>query len=327
MSGAVALLEADSFEVTGFGVDDVTLGFDMTGSKSVPYLNRATGLEFMRGKMLGERSSWGAWAHLLGRSRAFWKSDTKRLYVQAKLGEPDQLCAPEDASPSGSRLIERMAAAGIVSLADPWVTRMDVAVDARCQPDQGTLLLDGLESVRLPNGWRTRSVGVPRSTVYFTARASNNVYARAYCRNLRFRSGTPFGLIRLEAEHRFGPMECSWAEAAEPAFIAGLWVKRYGNLGARVTRIGREAQTVAVYEKVRRRELDYKQGERLMSFLDLERLGVAAAYYPSTVHAARRREARRLGYATNEASSKALEVELEELLAPYKRAVDLVAAA
>src|SRR5688572_28004421 len=144
----------------------------MKGSKSVPYLNAAAGVEGRRGKMLGERSSWGAWAHLLGTSTAFWKSDTSRLYVQAKLAEPGQLCAPEDVSRRALRLIERMAAIGIVSYSDPWVTRMDVAVDARCAPADGKLLLDGLEAARLPNGWRTRSVGVPRSTVYFSARAS-----------------------------------------------------------------------------------------------------------------------------------------------------------
>lgn len=195
----------DRFEVVAVGVDDVTLGFDMEGSKSVPLLNRAAGVETRRGRMLGERASWGAWSNLLGRSVSFWKSDTKRLYVQAKLGEERAVCEPKAIARQGRELIERMAAVGIVSHAEPWVTRMDVAVDAQCSPADGKLLLDALESVRLPNGWRTRSVGVPRSTVYFSARTSNSVYARAYCRNLNLRAGEPFGLIRLEAEHRFGP--------------------------------------------------------------------------------------------------------------------------
>ena len=63
--------DAGRFEVAGVGVDDVTLGFDLQGSKSVPHLNRAAGAETRRGKMLGERSSWGSWANLLGRSVAF----------------------------------------------------------------------------------------------------------------------------------------------------------------------------------------------------------------------------------------------------------------
>src|SRR5215207_10003084 len=131
--------DAGRFEVTAVGVDDVTFGFDMQGSKSVPYLNRAAGAESLRGKMLGERSSWGSWAHLLGRSRAFWKSDTSRLYVQAKLAEQGQLCAPGEVGESARGLIARMAAAGIVSYHEPWVTRMDVAVDARCCPSDGKL--------------------------------------------------------------------------------------------------------------------------------------------------------------------------------------------
>src|SRR5687768_3723478 len=119
----------------------------MQGSKSVPYLNAAAGVEGRRGKMLGERASWGAWGHLLGRSAAFWKPETNRLYVQAKLSEPGQLCAPEDVSACAGQLIQRMAAIGVVSYSDPWVTRMDVAVDARCSPADGKLLLDALEAV------------------------------------------------------------------------------------------------------------------------------------------------------------------------------------
>lgn len=325
--GSLALLEAEPadagrFEVAAVGVDDLTLGFDMQGSKSVSYLNRAAGAESLRGKMLGERSSWGSWAHLLGRSRAFWKSDTNRLYVQAKLVEQGQLCAPGELAASAQGLIERMAAAGIVSYHDPWVTRMDVAVDARCRPSDGKLLLDALESVRLPNGWRTRSVGVPRSTVYFSARTSDSVYARAYCRNLRLKTGEAFGLIRLESEHRFGPKDCPWEIASDSSFVTDLWTQRYGNLAARVRRIAREVQTVKIHERVKAGELDYKQGERLMAFLDLERLGLATDFYPSTVYVARRREARKLGYSANEAGATDLDVHLGDLLAPYKRAVE-----
>jgi hypothetical protein len=311
----------ERFQVTAVGVDDVTLGFDLDGSKSGPLLNRAAGIETRRGRMLGERASWGAWSNLLGRSVSFWKSDTKRLYVQAKLAEERAVCEPGAVGRQGRELIERMAALGIVSHADPWVTRMDVAVDARCSSADGKLLLDALESVRLPNGWRTRSVGVPRSTVYFSARTSSSVYARAYCRNLSLRSGEPFGLIRLEAEHRFGPKECLWKAAAEPSFIRTLWMNRYGTLAAKVTRVAREVQTVELFEKVKGGELGPQQGERLAMFLDLERLGLAQQYYGS-LYVARRREARKLGYSSNEAGATPIDVDLDRLLAPYKRAVD-----
>jgi hypothetical protein len=98
---ALAVEESESgrvgeYRVPAVGVDDVTLGFDMDGSKSLAALKLAPGVETRRGKMLGERASWGSWAHLLGRSTAFWKADTKRLYVQAKLREPGELCPPSD---------------------------------------------------------------------------------------------------------------------------------------------------------------------------------------------------------------------------------------
>jgi hypothetical protein len=169
---------APAFSPVAYGVDDLTPGFDMEGSPSVPALNAAPGSQTRRGKMLGEPASWGNWAHLLGRSVSFWKSDTKRLYVQAKLAEAGELCPPREIAGRTGELMERMAAVGIVSYERPWVTRVDVAVDAECESADGKLLLDALEAVRLPNGWRTTSTGSPRSTVYFRARTTEHVRAR-----------------------------------------------------------------------------------------------------------------------------------------------------
>lgn len=305
------------FEIVGYGIDDVTFGFDMTGSRSLTRLNETAGLTTRRGKMLGDQASWGQFVHLLGRSVAFWKADTLRLYVQAKLTSDGSLCSPESLGSAYQALLERMAWVGLVSYEPAWVTRIDVAVDGQCRPADGKLLLDALEAVRLPNGWRTRSVGVPRSTVYFSARASDDVKARAYCRNLKLKRDEPFGLIRLEAEERFAPRTCP-AEAIEnPAFVAKIWKSRYGNLAAKVTRLSREVQALEIAERVERGEIDYKQGERLAMFLELERLGVATAYYPKSVYAARRREARKLGYSTVDTGSEPIEVELSELLQPY----------
>ena len=81
-----------SFVVAQCGVDDLTIGFDMTGSGCIGRLEEMPALESRRGKILGDRSSWGSFAHLLGRSVSFWRRDTSRLYVQAKLVEEGELC-------------------------------------------------------------------------------------------------------------------------------------------------------------------------------------------------------------------------------------------
>jgi hypothetical protein len=310
-----------SFEIVGYGVDDVTFGFDMTGSRSLTRLNESPGVMTRRGKMLGDEASWGQFAHLLGRSVAFWKEDTLRLYVQAKLTTDGSLCAPGSVSDAHQALLERMAWVGLVSYEPAWVTRLDVAVDGRCRSADGKLLLDALEAVRLPNGWRTRSIGVPRSTVYFSARVSDGVKARAYCRNLKLKRGEPFGLIRLEAEERFKPRECPAESIEDPAFVAKIWESRYGNLGGRVTRLAREVQTLEIAQRVERGELDYKQAERLGMFLELERLGIAESFYPKSVYASRTREARKLGYAISDSGAAPLDVALSHLLQPYVDAV------
>jgi hypothetical protein len=310
------------FHPVAYGVDDLTLGFDMEGSPSLRRLKELPGSQTRRGKMLGEPTSWGKWAHLLGRSASFWKSDTNRLYVQAKLAEESELCPPRELVGRVQALMERMAIVGLVSYEQPWVTRVDVAVDATCASADGKLLLDALEAVRLPNGWRTTSTGVPRSTVYFRARASDHVYARAYCRNLRTKSGEPFGLIRLEAEQRFDPKQCPLVYVEQPAFAATIWKGRYGNLASTVTRLAREVQAEEIAERMQRGELTHGQGERLHLFLDLERLGLASQCYRKPVYAARRREAAKLGYSANESGRGPMDVSLAGLLGSYTRAVD-----
>jgi hypothetical protein len=215
-----------------------------------------------------------------------------------------------------------MAIVGLTTHEPTWITRLDVAVDAECEPSDGKLLLDALEAVRLRQGWRTTSSGSPRSTVYFRARGSEKVYARAYCRNLKMKTGEAYARIRLEAEERFEPKACSLEYVRQPAFAALVWKGRYGNLASKVTRLRREVQTLEIAERVMRSELTYAQGERLSMFLDLERLGLARGYYPKSVYAARRREMVKFGYGASDSGPTDLEVDLAELLAPYLRIVD-----
>jgi hypothetical protein len=315
------VLPTESFEVVAYGVDDLTLGFDMEGSAMVPVLNKAPGVEQRRGKMLGSPASWGKWCHLFGRSVAHWKADTKRLYVQAKLAAPNTLCRPEQVGVEIEGLLGRMAAIGVMTYEPPWVTRIDVAVDARCRPSDGKLLLDALEAVRPPNGWRTRGVGTPRSTIYFMARGSEKVLARSYCRNLKTKQGEPFGLIRLEAEQRFDPKEISVEQVRSAEFVASVWKARFGNLSGQVRRLEREVQALEIHELVKRGDLTYQQGERIAMFLDLERLGLAESYYPASVYSARRREAAKRGFAPNDGSVSPVDVNLSALLAAYLAAV------
>lgn len=70
----------------------------------------------------------------------------------------------------------------------------------------------------------------------------------------------------------------------------------------------------AVHERVKRGELTYWKGERLSMFLDLERHGLAESYYPPSAYRDPRRQAIKLGHATNDGAVEPLEVDLEELL-------------
>ena len=218
--------------------------------------------------------------------------------------------------------MERMAILGVTSWEPPWVTRVDVAIDASCAPADGKLLLDALEAARLPNGWRTTSAGTPRSTVYFRAARSEKIVARAYCRNLKLRRDEPFALIRLEASQRYAPKQLLLNEAGSADYLGALWMSRFGKLSSRIVRLPAETQAMQLGLRVSQGELRPSQAERLHLFLTLERLGLGLECYPRSIYAARKREAAKLGYGANDVSV-GLEVELGDLLRPYRDAVGL----
>lgn len=316
-----------AFTVVRFGVDDMTLGFDLSGlRKAATLLEDMPGAERVGGKMLGYRTKWGSWAHPLGRSVAIWKPETARLYVQAKLALEGELCSPKELKAATGRLVAQLGAMGLASWQEPWVTRLDVAVDASCDPADGKLLLDALEAARPPNGWRVSTAGTPRSTVYFRAARSESIVARAYCRNLRLRQGQPFGLIRLESQQRWGPRDTALATVVSPPYAGHLWRSRFDGLSARVIRVASDVQAMELAMRMKRGELDHGQFERVNAFLSLERQGIASECYRPSVYALRRREAAKLGYGASD-GKPAFEAELGDLLGPYVEAVDLGLAA
>ncbi len=301
-----------------WGIDDISLGFDLTGSPCVARLNEREYRQTAYGRMLGSRGSFGEWAPLLGRSAAFWKPDNCRLYVQAKLADEGELCAPDQVERALTGLRERMAIVGIDTFEAPWVTRLDVAVDVACEPTYGKAVLDALALARLPGGKRVTEHGTPRSTVYFRQRKKDTVLARAYCRNLKTKQGEPFGLIRLEASDRFIAGNLKAEIAMDPSFQSVVWNGRYGGLAMSVQRLPRETQTLAFVGLVECGQMTYREAVRMNTFLDCERLGVAERMYPKQERQRLRAEVRRHGLAVNDAGKPAHGAMLDDLLQPFR---------
>jgi len=268
-------------------------------------------------KRLGSEASWGKFENLLGRSFALFKSDTNRLYVQWKPADEGELLRPAEFQQRFQDLERRLAVVGIETFERVWVTRLDVSVDLLCAPEDGKALLDGLEAARLPRGLRITVDGHPRATVYFRPRVSDDVLARAYCRNLKTKTGPPFGKIRLEAVQRFKPKEW-WADFCfrGNAAAAMIWEGRYGRdqVDGRVTRLSREVQVLTLTQRVRLGEMTASQFERMSGFLDAERLGVAREIYSDRLYSERRREARNLGLSINDAGQEPVDLDVGDLL-------------
>jgi hypothetical protein len=263
----------------------------------------------------------GKFENLLGRSYATFKTDTNRLYVQWKPADEGELLRPAEFEGRFRDLERRLAIVGIESFERVWITRLDVSVDLLCAPEDGKALLDGLQAARLPRGQRITVDGQPRSTVYFRPRVSDDVLARAYCRNLKTRTGMPFGKIRLEAVQRFDPRQW-WADYCFTGNVAAamIWERRYGKeqVDGRVTRLSREEQVLTLTERVRLGQMTAAQFERMSGFLDAERLGVAREIYSDRLYSERRREARELGLSVNDVGEDPVDLDLGELLKPAR---------
>jgi hypothetical protein len=324
LSGTAAPAAAGErrYMVAGYGYDDLSLGFDLNGSGLTLHREREMpGREFGISKRLGSEGSFGKFENLLGRSYATFKSDTNRLYVQWKPVEPGELLRPMDFEEKFRGLERRLAVMGIESFERVWATRLDVSVDLICAPEDGKALLAGLEAARLPRGQRVTVDGQPRSTVYFRPRASDDVLARSYCRNLKTRTGPPFGKIRLEAVQRFKPKEW-WVDFCFQGVAGGavIWEGRFGKdqVDGRVTRLSREEQVLTLTQRVRLGEMTAAQFERMSGFLDAERLGVARDIYNDRMYSERRREARELGLSVKDVGQEPVDLDLGELLRPAR---------
>jgi hypothetical protein len=312
----------NAYTVAGYGYDDVSLGFDLEGSAvSLRKVAETDGRVFGVTKRLGREGAFGKFENLLDRCFMLFKSDTKRLYVQWKPAGAGELLKPAHFEKEFRYLEERLAVVGIETYERVWITRLDVSVDLVCAPEDGKALLDGLQASRLPRGQRITVDGQPRSTVYFRPRASDDVLARAYCRNLKTKTGLPFGKIRLEAVHRFKPKEW-WADFCFTgnAAAAIIWEQRYGKdqVDGRVTRLSREEQVLTLTQRVRLSEMTPAQFERMSGFLDAERLGVAREIYSDRLYTARRKEARELGLSVNDVGEDPVDLDLGELLKPAR---------
>jgi phage terminase Nu1 subunit (DNA packaging protein) len=88
-----------------------------------------------------------------------------------------------------------------------------------------------------------------------------------------------------------------------------------GRPAGKVTRLGREVQTVKLSERVQLREITTVQYEQLTGFLDAERLGLTERIYSSETARRRRALAKRLGVSAADAEAEELDVDLDELLA------------
>ena len=294
-------------EVVQTGIDDITLGFEMEGSRHIgEVLKLAEGGRPTRyGQVrLGHEESFGKFRDLVPRQYTTWSPRGRRVYVQAKLAPEGVLTPLDELEQRVASLLERMALFGIVSYEEPFVTRLDVTVDGRfSDPAEGKAFLDSLLGIRLTGRMAARPYGVPMTTVYHQL-PSGKVQARSYCRSTRTGEGVPFTVIRLERQKQWSPRE-RLLRTLTPAAVKQLWDDHYLSLIPLTGETGvvdEDGMALRLARLVDEGEISVGAAERVFLFSKLDRLGLSKVIYPERRFAERRREARKLGLRLVEAS-------------------------
>jgi hypothetical protein len=294
-------------EVIQAGIDDITLGFEMEGSRHIGDVMKLAeaGRPTRYGQVrLGHEESFGKFRDLVPRQYTTWSPQGRRVYVQANLAPEGVLTPLDELEQRVESLIERMALFGIVSYESPFVTRLDVTADGWfSDPAEGKAFLDSLLGTRLPGRMVARPYGVPMTTVYHQL-SSGKVHARSYCRSTKTGEGVPFTVIRLERQKQWSPAE-RLLRTLTPAAVKQLWDDHYLSLvpdTGQVSVVDEEGMALRLARLVDEGEISVGAAERVFLFSKLDRLGLSRVIYPERRFAERRREARKLGLRLVEAS-------------------------
>ena len=299
------------------GIDDVTLVAEVTSSHVENVKRHVDGAPRNRwgAYMLGQDSGFGKWESLFDRHRVFFKPDSGRLYVQAKLAPPGRLLPPTLVPQAVGVLDTVLAYYGVV-VEKPWeVGRIDVAVDVAMETaTDGKLLLDALRAVRLPRGWYGESAGPKTPTVYHRL-PKGKVGARNYSRHRETGAG-PYEVVRMERQVWVSPRRP--LEDYSPELVKSIWTDHYLALVPRSGKVEVGTQEEIVMKLARRvedGEIAFGKYEQAVGYLLAEKLGLAESLYPSKRLQERRRLVRELGVELEAVGVDSLEVEIGELLA------------
>lgn len=310
--GGVADVERP--EVTQAGIDTCSFYLSMAGTAAIAKLDQLPGRPVKYGgKLLGEETTWGEWGHWFGYT-AIWRRKTQRLYLHPRLAPEGRLCCIAQFKDKVYDVVARLAAIGLVSYEEPYVTRVDVAADGvfKCARTARNLL-HALHAARPPNGGRTEAVGDPVATVYQLTRSGRDKLSRAYDkgrelrergrRDERARCPQPYEVIRLESIHRYGPGDVHVDGVG--AVARENWRSRFVRLvpgQGRTVVVPEDRLRAAIVRRVGDGQMTPAQGERMRLYLELEATGDAARYYGSRQRAERRREARAFGLRVEDAA-------------------------
>ncbi len=309
-------------EIAQAGIDDITLGLEMRGSRCITRAmelakeGRATRYGQFQ---LGHEGEFGKFYNLLNRQFITWSPKSSRLYIQAKLAEKGELTPVGLLQDAVQGLLKKLAILGVVSYEEPFVTRLDVTADGYFEnPAIGKALLGAMLSVRLPGQLVARPWGIPMTTIYHSL-PSGKVQARCYCRAAKTGEGSTYSLIRLEREKKWEPGEQVLRDLT-PDVCKAIWDRHFLAVvpeSGRCSVLSEEALLMELRDRIKEGSITHSGAERVFLYSKADQLGLVEEIYPARTLAERRREVRRFGVKLESEELEGLDFAFGDLLNAY----------
>lgn len=285
-----------SFRVLQAGVDQVELRLDLDG-QSVHKLGLLDHRPAGYGRtQVGVVGSFGKFDKFMDRV-CLYREESRRLWVTDHPHEAGRLLPVDLLYGSSLDLLQRLAVAGISPTHEPVrVTRLDVTVDVlTSSPELGRALMSSLAAARVSAGRRVHVPYADLHQVELRPKGKGPKLLIAYDKGLE-RGFEKLGRnrwLRIEARKFWKGSDAPELVQLDGPYCRKVFADRVAGIaGGRVVN-GGAAMTVT--ELLREGEIAPLEAERLIAFLEFERLGVADEVYPPRLLRDRRSLARKYG--------------------------------
>jgi hypothetical protein len=303
------------------GLDQIEIRLDLAGTSVPSALERWDERPASKGRVrLGRNAEFGKWEPMLGRS-VLWHKDRGTLWIDVHPFTDARLLPLQLVYGEVQAVLEKFSIVGVGTYEPVCVTRADVTVDVvTADGALGKSLMLALAAARGPHGRRARPFNHDLETVYIETRGGRRLglaYDKGVERSYRALGANKW--LRLEARQFFKGADAPKLEEVTPDVLKGVWQDRFLTLGGGRT-VKPEGVVMTIGEMLQSGAISVRDGEKVLSYLQLERAGLAQDVYGRKALQERRLLARQYGLRVDE-EGREIHLDLKAVLEEFSGAL------